>query len=170
MSNVPVQRAAEEDSLPARWLEESKKFFEQVRHKAFELFERHGGEDGHHVEHWLEAERELVSESGCEILDADGKFEARVGVPGFDAKQIEVTVVPGWLMVKAEAAEERKTKEGGKGYTEFSERSLFRRIPIPETVDTALLTAKLENGVLKIAAGPGAEEKEAAPKSASAKA
>ena len=35
---------------------------DDVRRRAFELWERHGRREGHEVEFWLQAERELKSE------------------------------------------------------------------------------------------------------------
>jgi hypothetical protein len=35
---------------------------EQVRRRAFELYEQHGREDGHDLEDWLQAESELVQQ------------------------------------------------------------------------------------------------------------
>lgn len=36
---------------------------ELIRHRAFELYEARGREDGHDVEDWLEAEVEIVGRS-----------------------------------------------------------------------------------------------------------
>jgi hypothetical protein len=40
---------------------------EEVARRAYELFQSRGGESGHDIEHWLEAERELSRASGSEI-------------------------------------------------------------------------------------------------------
>ncbi len=105
---------------------------------------------------------------GYEISDAAEKFEVRVAVPGFDAKDIELTALPGALLVKAEATHERERKEGEGRYTEFSEQKLFRRIPLPEAVDTGRVTATLDKGALKITAYKAAEKKKDERKTASA--
>ena len=39
---------------------------EDVARRAYELFQARGGEPGHDLEHWLEAERELSSTSSSE--------------------------------------------------------------------------------------------------------
>jgi len=43
---------------------------EQVRRRAFELYEQHGKEDGHDLDDWLQAESELAPQyyAGLEIL------------------------------------------------------------------------------------------------------
>ncbi len=160
MSDVPVQRASEEKAIPAFWFDEASKLSEQVRRKAFELFERYGRVDGHDVEHWLEAEKQLLSVPRSELLDSAGEFEVHIAVPGFEAKEIAVTALPGSLLVKAEAVRGREKKEGEVRYSEFSDQSLFRRIPLPQPIDVAHVTAKLEKGVLNIVADKAGVEKE----------
>ena len=43
---------------------------EQVRHRAFELYEQRGREDGHDLDDWLQAESELAPQyyAGLKIL------------------------------------------------------------------------------------------------------
>lgn len=36
---------------------------ELIRHRAYHLYEQHGRQDGHEVDDWLAAERELAAES-----------------------------------------------------------------------------------------------------------
>jgi hypothetical protein len=36
---------------------------EKIRHRAFELYEEHGRDDGHELDNWLEAEREVLEEA-----------------------------------------------------------------------------------------------------------
>lgn len=42
---------------------------EQIRHRAFQLWEEHGRPDGHEEAFWLQAERELKSESNNASTD-----------------------------------------------------------------------------------------------------
>ena len=161
MSNVPVQKATDEKSLPVRWFDELQKFSDQVRRKAFELFEGHGRPDGHDVDDWLEAEKQLLTVPRTELVETADGLEAHITVPGFDAKEIEVTALPDSLLVRAESSREREKKEGEVRYSEFSDQSLFRRIPLPQPIDVAAVTAKLEKGILNIAARKAAaKEKE----------
>ena len=161
MSDVQVQRASEEKAVPAFWFDEATKLSEQIRQKAFELFERYGRMDGHDVEHWLEAEKQLLSVPRSELLENKNEFEVHIAVPGFEATEIEVTALPDSLLVKAAAVHERENKEGEVRYSEFSDQSLFRRIALPQPIDVAHVTAKLEKGVLNIVAGKAGAEKRA---------
>ena len=152
MSNIPVQKAVEQDALPAPWINELEAFSDRVRKRAFELFEKYGRPAGQQLEHWFEAEKQLLSTPRSELLDTAGEFEVRVALPGFDASEIEVSALPDALLVKAEARHNRVEKAGAVRFSEFSDQSLFRRIDLPERIDIAQVTAKLEKGVLKIVA------------------
>ena len=35
---------------------------ERIRHRAYEIYLEHGGEPGHDLEHWFQAEHELTAE------------------------------------------------------------------------------------------------------------
>jgi len=69
MSNIPVQKAVEQDALPAPWINELEAFSERVRKRAFELFEKYGRPAGQQLEHWFEAEKQLFSTPRSELLD-----------------------------------------------------------------------------------------------------
>jgi Protein of unknown function (DUF2934) len=53
MSALPTETRATESPVDIQ---------EQVRRRAFELYEQHGREDGHDLEDWLQAESELVQQ------------------------------------------------------------------------------------------------------------
>lgn len=152
MPTIAVQKVTEEKSLPSTWLDAIQNFSERVRAKAFELFERSGRQDGHDVDQWLEAEKELMSVPRCEINDTGTAVELRVDAPEFDVKQIEVSALPDSILIKAKASEEREETKGGVRHTEIVDRSLFRRILLSKPIDVNSVTAKLEKGVLNIAA------------------
>ncbi len=158
MSNIPVQKAAEEKALPVSWINELQSFTERVGQRAFELFEKYGRPAGQQLEHWFEAEKQLLCVPRSELLDTTGEFEARVALPGFDASEIEVTALPDSLLVKAEARHKRERTAGEVRFSEFSDQSLFRRIRLPEPIDIAQVTAKLDKGVLKIVAHKAAAD------------
>jgi DUF2934 family protein len=44
---------------------------DDVARRAYELFEARGGENGHDLEHWLDAERELSHTPASNVTDED---------------------------------------------------------------------------------------------------
>ena len=89
------------------------------------------------------AETEGTPPYGPEMEDVGEAIIVREAVPGFEAKEIEVTVSGNLLTVRAE----RKEKEGetGKFWGE-----LERTVLLPEGVDTEHVEATYRNGVLEV--------------------
>ncbi|HEY7156606.1 MAG TPA: Hsp20/alpha crystallin family protein [Gemmataceae bacterium] len=89
------------------------------------------------------AESEGTPPYGPEMEDVGEAIVVREAVPGFEAKEIEVTISGNLLTVRAE----RKEKEGetGKFWGELERTVLF-----PEGVDTEHVEAVYRNGVLEV--------------------
>jgi H+-transporting ATPase len=89
------------------------------------------------------AESEGTPPYGPEMEDVGEAIVVREAVPGFEAKEIEVTISGNLLAVHAE----RKAKEGetGKFWGE-----LERTVLLPEGVDTEHVEATYHNGVLEV--------------------
>src|SRR5438477_8778438 len=91
MANVVVQKIDSDKPAPALRLKELKDTFENIRKRAFQLFERRGGAPGGELEDWVQAERDLFWIPRAELAETDTEFKIHVGVPGMDAKNLEVT-------------------------------------------------------------------------------
>ena len=71
---------------------------------------------------------------------ADGRYVVRAELSGFDLeKDIEVTVGPGYLIIKAEQA----GKSEGMHQSEFSDGSLAHTVPLPAEADSDNVTGRL---------------------------
>lgn len=161
MSNVAVQKVngPAKEKLPI--FEEIGKRFEEVRRRAFELFENRGKEIGREIEDWLTAEREVLGATSAELTEKEKAYELRITLPGFEAKDVNVTVTPTEIIVHAAVQEEKKKEEGKVVWTEFGSRDVYRRFELPNPVDPETAAAKLEKGVLLLEASkmPAAKEK-----------
>lgn len=79
-------------------------------------------------------------------------FEVELAVPGFEKKDIEVSIENDVLHVCAEKKKE-EVEENEEGYTrkEFSYNSFDRKLQIPKTVNQGKeVKASYKNGVLKL--------------------
>jgi HSP20 family protein len=99
-----------------------------------------------------------------EMKENDKSFKLSVEVPGIDAKDVEVTVDEGVLVIKGEKKEEREEKDKGYLYSERSYGSFERRIALPTTADAGSITAKAKDGVLQITIAKAAKAPETARK------
>ena len=125
---------------------------DRIRQRAFEIFEQRGGGDGFAIDDWLNAERDLFRIPESALLERDGKFEARVSIPGFNPDDVLVMVSPHALIVKGSSAHEHDGSRGGVQLSEFDQKTLFRRFDLPEPINVDNVTAKLEKGVLELIA------------------
>jgi HSP20 family molecular chaperone IbpA len=160
MPNVAVEKVngGGKEAIPL--FEEFAKRFEGVRQRAFELFEKRGGEIGHSIEDWIKAERELLRSPAAEFTDKGSGYELKIALPGFEVKDIQVTAAPDEIIVKAASRQEKKSEEDKVLWTEFSSSDLYRRFETPGPIDVEKTKATLEKGLLCITVPKAAEIKE----------
>ena len=60
--------------------------------------------------------------------------------------------MPDALVIEADAKHTHEAKDGNVCFCEFSEKQLFRRIDLPESVDVNKVTASLDKGILRVTA------------------
>lgn len=152
MSQVAVEKVDGKKAAASSILDEVKTLSERIRQRAFELFERRGGVDGFAMNDWLSAERDLFRIPESELVERDGKFEARVSVPGFDPRDMHVTALPDALIVKGSSTHGHDESEGHIRFCEFDQKTLFRRFDLPEPINVDKVTANLDKGVLQLTA------------------
>ena len=159
MSKVPVKKAETEDKGKLPVFAELAQRFAGIRQRAFELFQKRGAAEGHELDDWLEAEREILGLPAAEVKDAGAAYEVEVKLPGFEAKEVDVIATADELVVHAKA-EHEKTEKDKVIRTEYSE--VYRNVPLPGAAEIAKVTAKLDKGVLRIKAPKAAAAKKKA--------
>ncbi|MEO7145016.1 MAG: DUF2934 domain-containing protein [Bryobacteraceae bacterium] len=85
MSKVVVKQlsSAEPESQATNILD-------QIRRKAFELFEQRGHATGKDIDDWLNAERDIIFVPVSEMVVRDSSVELRIAAPGFKADELEL--------------------------------------------------------------------------------
>ena len=94
----------------------------------------------------------MVWSPASELVEDEKEFQARIALPGFDAKDIEVSALPDALVIRADATHNHEGENGNVRFCEFSEKQLFRRIDLPSSVDVDKVTASLDKGILQVTA------------------
>jgi HSP20 family molecular chaperone IbpA len=151
MSNVAVEKARNSQDAPSLF-KRMKAIGDKIRERAYELFQRRGRGDGFALDDWLNAQRDVVLSPESELIEKDGKFRVRMAVPGFDAKDIQITALPGALIVSAEASHKQSKSKGDVYFCEFGEKQMFRSLDLPAPINPDKVTADLEQGILHITA------------------
>jgi HSP20 family protein len=148
LSNVSIEPVSEGATLSSQMAG----FFDNIRKRAFELFKSRGEVEGYALDDWLTAERELFKIPEATFTETDASFELKIDVPGFSEKDLTVTAMPDALIVTGEYKSERTKNEGGFGFSETTEKSVFRRFDLPVPVNTDKVLAKLDKGLLTVTA------------------
>lgn len=158
MTQVNVQKKQVMDQSPPL-LQETIALLDKVRTRAFELFEKRGGPHGNDLADWLEAEKEVFRVPDMELAENEDEFQLQLALPGFDAKDIQVAVLPDALIVEGDATHQHRDTTGTIHLCEFGERRVFRQIPLPKPVDVNHVSATLEKGLLKVRVAKAQPEK-----------
>jgi len=158
MANVAVDKYPD-GQLPETLWERINAITDEIRQRAFSRFERRGGTAGEDVNDWLEAEREVVWSPAAELIENDRDYHARIALPGFDAKDLDLTATPHALILQAKSSHNHAGKEGDACLCELSEKGLFRRLDLPSEIDVDRVVASLDGGLLDVTAQKASEQK-----------
>lgn len=88
-----------------------------------------------------------------DIKEEDGQFLVNVDVPGVDAKDIDVSMHDGNLIIKGERKSEKKEDKKDYHRVERSYGSFYRSFRLPDTANPEKVSATVSDGVLNISIG-----------------
>ncbi len=85
------------------------------------------------------------------IKEGDKSFEVQMAVPGFKKEDFKIELNHNLLTISSESKVEKETKED-ECYTcrEFSYQSFSRSFTLPDSADNEKISAKYEDGILKV--------------------
>ena len=84
------------------------------------------------------------------VVENEHDFTLTAEVPGLKEKDIEIEINNGRMTLKGNVEETQEKEEKNYRMREFSRRSFERSFTVSESVDQDNISAKLENGVLKL--------------------
>jgi HSP20 family protein len=159
MSRLNVRKvpAPSERALPI--FEEFDRLADRIRVEAYNLFTGRGAVEGHALDDWLTAERELCGPA-IEVAERKGEFVLSLPLEGFELDDIDVTATPREILIKGEKKTTRTSgdDETQLRWSEYRSKGVLRRAELPAPIDVEKITAKLQRGVLKIVAPKTAAE------------
>ena len=141
---VPVRRG------PADLLEQFDNIYNSIARRAFDLFESNGRWLGRDWDNWFRAEAEMLHPVHMEIKEKDDSFTLQAEVPGFTAKDLEITVEPHCLKIAGKRETKEEEKKGKTIRSEWCADQILRSIDLPAQVDTSKVSASLKDGILTI--------------------
>jgi HSP20 family molecular chaperone IbpA len=153
MPELKVQKVSTPDDRSLPIFSEFDRLADRIRLQAYNLFAGRGSADGHALDDWLEAERNLWP--ATKLIERDGAFVLEVALAGFEPSEISLTATPREIMIKANHEHRRKSDEKEAAtlrWSEFSSDEVYRRVELPSSVDVSKATANLKNGLLVVVA------------------
>ena len=123
---------------------------DSIARRAFEIFEGNGRIFGRDLDDWFHAESELLHPIHVDVAESDEGLTVHAEVPGFTAKELEVSVEPRRLTIAGKRETKEERKEQKTIYTERCSDEILRVIDLPADVDTTKVAATLKDGVLEL--------------------
>jgi len=123
---------------------------ELTSHRAYEIFERKGKTHGHDIEDWFEAQAELFTPLGGQIVEEEFSLEWRADIGSFHAKDLEVHVDPHRLVILGRKVPEKLHAHPGTPVHERQEKEIYQVVGLPMEVDPFMVTANIQKGVLGV--------------------
>jgi HSP20 family protein len=98
----------------------------------------------------VEGRRGFGEDLKVNIVENEDNYTLTAEVPGMKEKDIDLEIKDGRMTLKGHTEESQEKEEDHYRMREFSRRSFERSFTIGEGVDQDNISAKLDNGVLKV--------------------
>jgi len=131
-------------------LDQMNEMFDALSRRAYSIFEENGRIFGRDIEHWFQAERELLHPVHVHVMESDDSLHIQAEVPGFSEKELEISVEPCRLTITGKREASKEEKKGKTVYAERCADQILRVVDLPVEVETDKVSAMLKNGVLEL--------------------
>jgi HSP20 family protein len=124
-----------------------------IRYKPVNLFDQFNTEMNRYISTMRNtaANQEHDWTPAVDILEEDDRYLLSADIPGVDREDMKITLEDGVLTIKGERKSEAEVSEQGYRRRERIHGTFVRQFNLPDTVDTANISASAKDGVLKIA-------------------
>jgi len=93
---------------------------------------------------------ENVRSMALDIVEHDKNFEILANLPGFKRENVKISVHDNQLLIEATVADKKEENKGTLYRCERYSGSFRRNLLLPENVEVSKISAKMEDGVLKL--------------------
>jgi HSP20 family protein len=85
-----------------------------------------------------------------DVLEDEARYVLRADVPGVERKHLDINLKDSVLTIKGERTSEHADDKQGFRRCEHHHGQFFRQFALPDSVDTAGISARVSDGVLEI--------------------
>lgn len=119
--------------------------YKGVTHRAYELYESRGRQDGHDLEDWCRAETELLH-LPVEVSETNDQVIVHAEVPGLSHEDIQLRVAPHRLVITGKW----RTIREATTHVERGPHEALHELDLSQTIDPDEVTATVQDGKLEI--------------------
>ena len=124
--------------------------FEAISRRAYEIFEGSGYFPGHNLDHWFQAEKELLHPVQIDVQESEDGVSVKAEVPGFSEKELAINVEPRRVVISGRRESKKEEKKGKTIYSETRSDQVMRVIELPAEVQAEKATATLKDGIVEL--------------------
>lgn len=161
--SIPVQAVPSSSSVkmvqPTSMADRIEQIRASIERRAFELFMNDGRADGRDLDHWIQAEMELLHPMHLTVAESKEALTVKAELPGFKANEIQVNLEPRRLTISGKRESIGSEKNGKTVYQERCSSEIFRSLDLMSDVDASKTTATLKEGVLELVMPKAVEAK-----------
>lgn len=125
--------------------------FKDVEHKMEDMFQRLWQNPFNH-----DKIPDLFSGSSfsnmpkMDVVDRDKEVLVKAEMPGFEKKDLDISITNRQLIIKAKTCEENKEEKGAYLKQEISKNEIYRSVLLPADVDDSKVKTSFKNGMLEL--------------------
>jgi HSP20 family molecular chaperone IbpA len=146
MPRIEIKTAEPGGDLAATLRTRIDEVIENVRRRAYELFEQRSHRNGSDLDDWLRAEEELLFPAKCVVRQEPDRYKVSVSIPGFTGTDLKVYTLGDRLVVSGDVTE----KSASKHSSIEERRRVFYQCTLPPGSLVNAMTAEIEHETLNI--------------------
>ena len=85
-----------------------------------------------------------------DVIDRDKEILVKAELPGFEKKDLNISITNRQLIIKAKTCTENKEEKGDYLKQEISRNEIYRSVLLPADVDDAQAKTSFKNGILEL--------------------
>lgn|SRR5690348_1611116 len=128
----------------------AREVIDAINRRAFEIFEAQDGKNGCELDHWLQAESELLYPLQLNIEDMDSALVVRGELRDFNPGEFELKVEPRLLTIVGKRDQSQDRKDKSTSSNSNNARRIFMTLVLPEQVQCEYAAAHLSGGTLEV--------------------
>ena len=96
------------------------------------------------------AQRATLWSPHLEVCERNGKLLVQMDLPGVRREDVDIDIEPDALVIQGHRHQQNENRGQGYYHSERSYGSFYRRVPLPEGIDTDAAQATFRDGVLEV--------------------